>query len=406
MFRTCGDGDGVWGRWLGAAALAVLLLQAAWPLAADEIDAFLERHWSRPLPSQGSPPAGWSDVEAALDPEACGTCHADQLAQWRGSLHAAAMGPGLMGQLRDYAAGDHEGHQACLRCHAPLAEQADALVAELSGEGGRGEGLHRRGLVCASCHVRGHTRFGPPRRDGSVPAPGETLPHAGWSVSPAFADSRFCAACHQFEPDGYALEGKLLENTYAEWRASRFAAEGVSCQQCHMPDRQHLWRGIHDPGTTRGGVTIDTLEFAADAAEVRGGLVVRNTGTGHHFPTYLTPRIVFEGYQVGPDGHELPDTRVEWWIARAVSLDLSEELFDSRIPAGGEIELAYAMPRDARAVALQMTLRVEPDAFYTDFYRATLDAASGPARAELEAALRASLASHYTLYETRLALSR
>jgi hypothetical protein len=173
-----------------------------------------------------------------------------------------------------------------------------------------------------------------------------------------------------------------------------------------MPDRRHLWRGIHDPEMTRSGVTVETLATTVDGGNLSGGLVVRNSGTGHHFPTYLTPRIVFEGFQVDAAGSELPDTRVEWWIARAVTLDLSEELFDSRIPADEERELAYAMPRAAMAVALQMTLRVEPDAFYTDFYRALLANGNGPGRVEIEEALQASLASHYTLFESRVALPR
>jgi hypothetical protein len=289
-----------------------------------------------------------------------------------------------------------------------LAEQAEALVDDLAGKDPAGIGLHRQGLVCAGCHVRDQRRYGPARRDGSVPQPGVKLPHGGWQPSEAFADARFCGACHQFEDDGYALEGKLLENTVAEWQASRYAREGVSCQDCHMPDRKHLWRGIHDPEMTRSGVTVEPLDTVVDDNAVTGGVRVRNTGTGHHFPTYLTPRIVFEGYQVDDSGDEIADTRVEWWIARAVTLDLSQELFDSRIPADGEIKLAYRMPRADGATGLQLTLRVEPDAFYTDFYRSVLESGngSGRGRVELQEALEASLASHYMLYETRLALPR
>ncbi len=396
------------GRWRWATVLVVGWLAAAGVSGADPVDAFLERHWARPLAAQGAAPEHWTESERSLRPEACGICHAAQFAQWRGSLHAAAMGPGLLGQLRDYDADDRAGHQACLRCHAPLAEQADALVAELAGGDPTGQGLHRQGLTCAGCHVRGQTRLGPPRRDGSVPEPGLALPHGGWEGSAAFADARFCGACHQFDADGYALEGKLLENTVAEWQASRYARDGVSCQDCHMPDRRHEWRGIHDPETTRRGVTVEPLGPTVDDGTVNGGLRVRNTGTGHHFPTYLTPRIVFEGYQVDASGDEIPDTRVEWWIARAVSLDLTEELFDSRIPADGQVELGYAMPRADRATALWMQLRVEPDAFYTEFYRTVLASGNGSAqgRVELQQALDASLASHFTLYESRVALPR
>jgi len=316
------------------------------------------------------------------------------------------MSPGLLGQLRDYAADDLAGHQQCLRCHAPLAEQATDLAAELAGKPPANGNLHRAGLVCAACHVRGHQRFGPPRRDGSLPMPDAALPHAGWVVSDAYQDSRFCAACHQFEPDGYALNGKLLENTVAEWQASRHAREGRSCQACHMPDRQHLWRGIHDPEMTRAGVTIETRDAAMDGGDVTAALVVRNSGTGHHFPTYLTPRIVFEAYQVDANDDELAGTRNELWIARAVAPDLSEELFDSRIPADGELELNYRSVRSPGAVAVVLRLRVEPDAFYTDFYRTVLaDGGGGAGRNELEEALQASLDSHYTLHEERLELS-
>ena len=81
--------------------------------------------------------------------------------------------------------------------------------------------------------------------------------------TPACLSSEFCQSCHQFAPDGLALNGKLLENTYAEWKASRFAREGVQCQDCHMPDRRHLWRGIHDPAMVRSGLTIVARDGAS-----------------------------------------------------------------------------------------------------------------------------------------------
>lgn len=125
---------------------------------------FLSRHWQRPLPPQGEPPDPFSELEASLDPRACGTCHPQQLLDWQDSLHAQAMGPGMLGQLMDIAPGDRVEHQACLRCHAPLAEQADEVVTWLSaGEAATdnpAEGvipngpLYKQGLICAGCHLR------------------------------------------------------------------------------------------------------------------------------------------------------------------------------------------------------------------------------------------------------------
>src|SRR2546426_5119071 len=59
--------------------------------------------------------------------------------------------------------------------------------------------------------------------------PRSTLfPYTTLFRSPAFLRSEFCQSCHQFTADGFALNGKLLENTYNEWKASRFAREGRS----------------------------------------------------------------------------------------------------------------------------------------------------------------------------------
>ncbi|MFQ5608592.1 MAG: multiheme c-type cytochrome, partial [Candidatus Zixiibacteriota bacterium] len=93
-----------------------------------DINAFLDNHWSRPLRPQGEPPATFPVAETRLDAGSCGVCHPDQIRDWSGSFHSRAMSPGLLGQLMDMAADDREGHQACLRCHAPLAEQAEELV--------------------------------------------------------------------------------------------------------------------------------------------------------------------------------------------------------------------------------------------------------------------------------------
>lgn len=45
--------------------------------AATSADAFLSRHWLRPLQHQGEPPPPehFSALEASLDPSACGACH-------------------------------------------------------------------------------------------------------------------------------------------------------------------------------------------------------------------------------------------------------------------------------------------------------------------------------------------
>jgi len=380
----------------GLFLLLPLSLQGA---TADANRQFLERHWQRPIAPQGEAPASFSALEAALDPDACGTCHIAQLADWKDSRHAHAMDPGVLGQLLDMEAEDRASHQECLRCHAPLAEQAEGLAVQMTEQDA--SGLHRHGMMCAACHVRGHRRYGPPRRDVSTPQAGEALPHGGFRTSPAFEDARFCASCHQFPPDGYALNGKLLENTLEEWQASRHAREGRTCQSCHMPDRRHLWRGIHDPEMVRQGVTI-TSSAATAKGRARASLTLRNSATGHYFPTYVTPKIYLEILQEDAAGKTLAGTLKQEIIGREVTLDITRELSDTRLAPDAQRSLLYDRPLSPSAVALVARVRVEPDYFYVRVYRSLLThGLPDKGMAHIRRALHEARRSGFELYRQR-----
>lgn len=383
--------------------------QSAPPVAPgvrhDALEAFLERHWARPIAAQGPVPAGFTAQEAALEPDACGGCHVQQSSDWKTSRHAKAMGPGVLGQLLDMAPDASEEHQTCMRCHAPLAEQA-ASLSEAIGRTRAADGPappHEHGLTCAACHVRQHERFGPARRDGTAPqAGGAGLPHGGWKASAAFEDSRFCAACHQFSEGDFALNGKLLENTYEEWKASRYAGEGKSCQSCHMPDRRHLWRGVHDEQMMKSGVTVAVAGPFQDGGALEAVLTVRNSGTGHHFPTYVTPKVIAEIYQTGADGRMVPGTLRQHVIARLVELDLSREIADTRLAPDEETALKYRAPMDPRAAFLVYRMRVEPDAFYTEFFNSLIAGGqTGRGKTMILAALANSRRAEFTFFELR-----
>src|SRR6266571_7253294 len=85
---------------------------------------FLERHWGGPIPPQGEPPERFSPIERSLLPADCGACHPVQLADWKTSLHAKSMGPGIAGQLVETVQSEPAAARSCLHCHAPLAEHA------------------------------------------------------------------------------------------------------------------------------------------------------------------------------------------------------------------------------------------------------------------------------------------
>ena len=374
--------------------------------ARDEsVESFVARHWRTPLRPQGPAPARFTPLEASLAPEACGTCHPAQLADWRTSIHAAAMGPGVAGQLAELRVQDPATALGCQNCHAPLAEQMPQVPGTLADNPAFDAALGARGIPCAACHVRGHERFGPPRRDGSLAsaAPRASLPHEGVTRTPAYLASSFCRGCHQFGPDGYALNGKPLEDTYEEWKASRFAAAGVQCQDCHMPDRRHLWRGIHDADMVRGGLTI-TLDDASPGVPggVAARLVVENSGVGHRFPTYVTPLVLLRAELVDAAGLALAGTRVERRIGREVTLDLEREVSDTRLAPGERAELVYARALEDGAVAARFSVVVYPDAFYTAFFEALLRQGAGLGEDDVRRALGETRRSAFTVFEARV----
>ncbi len=371
--------------------------------------AFLDWFWQRPLLAQGRPYTLEGGNGHPLAPETCGQCHREQFDDWQRSRHAKAMGPGVLGQFPDMSP---EQIQECLNCHAPLREQADSLqraLTELSGPGPAegpshsADSLHGHGVLCGACHVRNYRWYGPPRRENlPAPDPKSVLPHEGWSPETAFEDPRFCAACHQFPEGGYALNGKLIENTYEEWKTSPQAARGLTCQSCHMPDRRHLWRGIHDPETVLSGVSIVVGPISVADSMLRGRLSLTNSNTGHFFPTYVTPEVVLEAYQESTDGNAVEGSGQRLVIARQVSLDLSIEHSDTRLAPGQTATLDYARPLSPEAVRLVMKIRVAPDAFYSRFFQALLESELDQKSRELiTQALDEANASAFSLFQER-----
>ncbi|RMF12387.1 MAG: hypothetical protein D6761_12860 [Candidatus Dadabacteria bacterium] len=358
---------------IALSACAALMLAA--PLAADPIDDFVRRHFDHPVAGDVS---GWIEPAGRLTPDGCGVCHVQQRADWAGSRHARAVGPGLLAQIGPEGDGG-----ACTRCHAPLAEQQ-------RGTPHYRPELEQHGLYCAGCHVRNGTMWGPrPRRATAQQAAQST--HNGFRVSVAFSDSRFCGACHQFAEDGFRLNGKLLEDTVNEWRASPAGKAGKPCQSCHMPDRRHLWRGIHDPEMTAGA-----LQTALERTGPRSALYrVTATNVGHRLPTYVTPRLTVRLVALDPSGQ--PVTSTTYAIQRRVDVWLQQELYDTRLKPGETATVSLTW-RDADAVtAVVGSVLVEPDEYYERFFSA-YTAESRAQRTQAAAALAEYRKSAYTVH--------
>lgn len=323
-----------------------------------DVDGFLANHWQYPMAPQGNPPDGFSSLEASLAPESCAQCHTEQHQQWDESLHSHTMGPGIRWQLQLM---NPEASRSCLKCHAPLTEQFVLLAQERGWSKSKAAppahvpaDLHRKGLACAACHVREHRRFGPPAGPNAL----EGTAHDGFVASEAFSDSRFCANCHQFPEDGPRLNGKLREDTYNQWRQSRHAAEGKHCQSCHMPNRRHEWKGIHDLEMTRSAISVAfELERTNDGGSVAQATVT-NSGAGHHFPTYLVPDVQLVLEHLAPAGTvtELARHTLAW----RANLALTEEQFDQRLPAGESVQLHGRLASGETSGKLRLRVDVAP----------------------------------------------
>ena len=255
------------------------------------------------------------------------------------------------------------------------------------------------GNSCGGCHLRRYRHFGPPQRlTGVVGASAGPAPHDGAFRADAFEQAEFCSSCHQFRADT-AVNGKPLQNTYEEWRTSPQAAQGMVCQTCHMPDRAHLWRGIHDPAMVAAGLTP---RIAADKEKARFELA--NSGVGHAFPTYTVPTIVMRAVALDADGSPRPESLQSHVIARRVHYDGNTwiELSDTRLFPGQSAAIDLAWGTSDR---IRVWLDVIPDDFYAaQVFPALLQSlpADGQARQLALEASAAAAASPFRLFETEL----
>ncbi|MBI4381294.1 MAG: hypothetical protein HY574_08895 [candidate division NC10 bacterium] len=176
-----------------------------------------------------------------------------------------------------------------------------------------------------------------------------------------------------------------------------------------MPDRRHLWRGIHDPEMVRAGVTVRlTLdkERYQVGDQVEAVITLTNSGVGHYFPTYVTPKVLVRFELMDGKGRSLKDSMQEERIGREVTLDLSQELFDTRIPPGKSHSVTYARTISQSGLRLKASIVVSPDDFYIRFFEAKLqETKTRKARDLLHEALGAARTSSFILFEEEVVLS-
>jgi len=99
----------------------------------------------------------------------------------------------------------------------------------------------------------------------------------------------------------------------------------------------------------------------------------------------------------------LPRSREESVIGREAPLDLSREFYDTRLAPGATFTMKYARRIDRRGLKLRARVVVEPDHFYTKFFKATIPQAER-GRRQLEVALAETRRSAFTIFSKEVPL--
>jgi len=279
----------------------------------------------------------------------CDTCHASIIvAQWEANAHArAATSPrffsmyngtdttGRPGVSPGYKLDFPNTAGNCANCHAPGAAANKPFTADMN----QLSEVETNGVFCDFCHKTGgvyldpatglpyHNVPGamsmdlrrPPDGQQMFFGPFDDIPEPD-TYLPLIKQGQFCAACHNF-----SFWGTPIYQSFAEWLASPYPAQGVHCQTCHMPpdgvttnfapghggmerDPQtipsHFQFGTMNLEFLQNTVSM-TVQTALVGDRVRATVTITNTQAGHHVPTDQPARHLILVVQATDGGGEL-----------------------------------------------------------------------------------------------------
>ncbi len=241
----------------------------------------------------------------------CRECHPKIYTMWNNSMHAHAMDDPIFKATYALAYTKTWGRAAkvCLRCHAPTTIITGDFNQELE--------ITREGVTCDFCHtVTGidlSNRKNPfvieQSQMKAVPAGGIDPWSHGSKQSDILNSSEFCAGCHDYTNENDVV----LMGTFTEWKKGPYPAQGVECQDCHMPkqkddlkdhrmvkfreDLPSQAEAMQTGSQNSSGFNIIDYDISVkiNKVERNGGhlkvvVQVTNTGYGHMIPTGMPSR--------------------------------------------------------------------------------------------------------------------
>lgn len=287
------------------------------------ISAFVSAQ-STKTPQATPPKSGMPGPDEYWPSSLCQGCHDKIFYQHSESMHAnsfenpvfqAAYFKKLLPDLAD--GGPAEEAKACIACHAPVtyAEKQRYIISKKEAY------PDMSGVTCDFCHTISGYKGESAGNANYISEPGyrklgpfkhETDWHHVYSELQT--KSEFCAICHN-RTNHHGLE---IISTFTEWRNSRYAKEGIQCQDCHMnilgfltggqpiyesgkaarmkvgssPYRAklytHRFPGAHSESEVSGALTL-TMEIdkttVSPGNEITIDVFVDNSRTGHKMPS-------------------------------------------------------------------------------------------------------------------------
>ena len=305
----------------------------------------------------------------------CRSCHVDITTQWSNSAHARAdrKENQLFGRMYSFSLRETRGATMtkCGPCHE--------TILFVSNDFDRMRPVTDEGVTCVYCHAisgPGPADGVPPftldlsAYQGSVRQPVAVKDHKS-AYSAFITKSDYCGGCHQYSNQN----GILISDTFGEWKRSKYAKLGVTCQSCHMPGEpgrnssdgpvrprvaNHSFAGVVDNPKLKSPATLALRLGMRGADSLRVYAVVANVGAGHSIPTGNDQHLLlirvrvkdvegkiiwendpFQDWEASIFGLVLATDLGSWpaetWTAAKV-------LADRRIKAGGSAQVRYDVP--------------------------------------------------------------
>ncbi|GEM_PF-345979 len=280
---------------------------------------------------------GVDDVERLREVIHCEDCHQEIAREWRASGHARAW---TNPAYRAFIAENPASEETCSPCHAPKI----ILSAGLNATPELRDAARERGVDCIACHAD---------RDFVMHGPFQTRAPHKTQKDKRYRSVQACLPCHG--------QGRWF-NQVDDWRASRYARLGITCQTCHMPrierpsvqhwalpdvprraTRRHTFLGGHDRELVRSAASLQ-VQIDDGAALV----TVVNSATGHALPGAGWRAVVLDVV--------VEDERGTTVLHRRHVFDL--DVHDNRLKPGERRDFRYALPIETGLVKAKLMYKL------------------------------------------------